>query len=137
MWAIDCVVDRDDLTNATLQSSLLHAKYLAMLMQVKARMIKLGADAAQMKAFKTRYYNGEVTKTELDELDLSQYQGLRPLKADMVTKLDGDPDVSQIKMKIQYSESLVYQLESILHSIKGRDWAVRNFIQWKMFEAGH
>ena len=136
LWAEDSIIDRKNLASETLRSSVLHQKYLALLMQCKGRAMRLQHDYATMKEFKVRYFNGEVNKDELASLGLNQYQGLRPLKTDMATKLDGDQDLQKIKMKMQYSADLMYQLESILHAIKGRDWGIRNHIENQKFEAG-
>lgn len=137
MWADDCQIDRNNLTIETLTGAQLHQKYLAILMQCKGRQIKLNNDYALLKEVKTRYYNGELSKDELEEYGLTQYQGLKPLKSDMAVKLDGDQDIIKIKLKMQYNEGMIYQLESILQSIKGRDWAIRNHLQWLQFQAGN
>lgn len=137
MWSEDCKIDRNNLTIETLAAANLHQKYLSILMQCKGRQIKLTNDYAQLKELKTRYYNGELSKEELDEYSLTQYQGLKPLKSDMATKLDGDQDIIKLKLKIQYNEGMIYQLESILQSIKSRDWAIRNHLQWLQFQAGN
>lgn len=135
-WAADCTIDRNRLTEETLRSANLHQKYLALLMQCKSKLIKLSSDYSEMKELKTRYYNGELTQEELVEHGLKQYQGLKPLKSTMGEKLDGDSDIIKLKLKIQYMENMQYQLESILQQIKGRDWALRNHIEYIKFVAG-
>jgi hypothetical protein len=105
-------------------------------MQCKSKLIKLSSDYLELKELKTRYYNGELTQEELQEHNLKQYQGLKPLKSTMGEKLDGDSDIIKIKLKIQYMENMQYQLESILQQIKGRDWSIRNFIEYSKFLSG-
>lgn len=136
-WAKDCSIDRNNLTVETLQTANLHQKYLSYLTTCKGKLIKLANDYAQMKELKTRYYNGELNQEELYANNLKQYQGLKPLKSDMANKLDGDPDLLRIKLKIQYMENMQYQLESILQQIRGRDWAIKNHISWLQFSAGN
>lgn len=136
-WAIDCVIDRNDLTVETLRSSNLHQKYLEMLMQCKSKLIKYTADYSSMKELRSRYYQGYLSVEECKELNWTQYQGLKPLKSDMTVKLDGDSELLKIKLKVQYIESMHYQIESILQQIKGRDWQIRNFIELTKFMAGN
>lgn len=136
LWAADCSIDRNKLTEETLKSASLHQKYLELLMQCKGKLIKLASDYSELKDLKTRYYNGELTQEELTEHNLKQYQGLKPLKSTMSEKLDGDSDIIKIKLKIQYMENMQYQLESILQQIKGRDWSIRNHIEYIKFVAG-
>ena len=135
-WAADCTINRNNLTEETLRSANLHQKYLALLMQCKGKLIKLSSDYSELKDLKTRYYNGELTQEELQENNLKQYQGLKPLKSTMSEKLDGDPDIIKLKLKIQYMENMQYQLESIMQQIKGRDWSIRNHIEYIKFVAG-
>lgn len=136
LWAADCPFDRNKLTEETLRSANLHQKYLALLMQCKSKIIKLTSDYAELKDLKTRYYNGELTQEELNANNLKQYQGLKPLKSTMGEKLEGDSDIIKLKLKIQYMENMQYQLESIMQQIKGRDWALRNHIDYLKFVAG-
>ena len=137
MWATDCHINRNDLTVETLRTANLHQKYLDILMQCKNKLIKLSSDYMAMKELKTRYYNGELTQEELYVHSLKQYQGLKPLKSAMAEKLEGDSDLLKIKLKVQYVENMVYMLESILHQIKGRDWQLRNHIEYVKFMAGN
>jgi glycosidase len=137
MWAEDCHINRNDLTVETLRTANLHQKYLDLLMRCKNKLIKYSSDFMAMRELKTRYYNGELSQEELYEHNLKQYQGLKPLKSAMVEKLDGDADLLQIKMKVQYVENMVYMLESILSQIKGRDWQIKNHIDLIKFQAGN
>lgn len=137
MWAEDCHINRNDLSLETLRTPNLHQKYLDLLMQVKSRLIKYANDFAAMKELKTRYYNGELNQEELTAHGLKQYQGLKPLKSTMGEKLEGDPDLLRIKLKVQYTENMIYMLESILSQIKGRDWQLRNHIEYSKFIAGN
>ena len=136
-WAVDCHINRNDLTLETLRTPNLHQKYLHLLMQCKQKLIKYAADFETMKDLRTRYYQGTLSKEELEEYGWSQYQGLKPLKSDLGTKLDGDTELQKIKLKVQYIEAMHYQLESILHQIKGRDWAIRNHVEYIKFSSGN
>ena len=137
MWAKDCVIDRNNLTEETIKTASLHQKYLSMMMEVRNKLIKYNHDYLQMKELRSRYYLGELTKDELEQNGWMQYQGLKPLKSDMQTKLETDSELLKLKIKIQYLENMQYQLENILNQIKGRDWALKNHIEWLKFQAGN
>jgi hypothetical protein len=83
------------------------------------------------------YYSGALSRDELQQYGWVQYQGLKPLKTDMVSKLDADSEVIKVKLKVQYTEAMVEQLEQIMYSIKGRDWGIKNHITWQQFQAGN
>ena len=137
MWAKDCVIDRNNLTEETIKTASLHQKYLSMMMEVRNKLIKYNHDYLQMKELRSRYYLGELTKDELEQNGWMQYQGLKPLKSDMQTKLETDSELLKLKIKIQYLENIQYQLENILIQIKGRDWALKNHIEWLKYASGN
>jgi hypothetical protein len=51
--------------------------------------------------------------------------------------LQGDSDLNTLKVKIDYLETMIYFLESVLGQIKARDWQIKSAITWKQFLAGH
>jgi hypothetical protein len=51
--------------------------------------------------------------------------------------LSGDSELVTIKMKIDYLETMIYLLESILQQIKARDWQIKTAVDYKKFLAGH
>ena len=136
-WAADCVIDRNDLTLETLRTPKLHAKYLAMLMRARQSLIRYTSEYQQMRELRAQYYSGALSRDELQQYGWTQYQGLKPLKSDMSTKLDADSEVIKVKLKVQYTEAMVEQLEQIMYSIKGRDWSIKNHITWQQFQAGN
>lgn len=135
-WENDCKIDRNHLTEEALKTPNLHQKYLDILMQAKMKIMKYSSEYQQLRHVKFKYYRGELTKQELIDRGWEQYQGLKPLKSDMDEFLSSDADLVKLKMRIEYCESLVYQLESILKMISGRDWQIRNSIEHLKFVSG-
>jgi hypothetical protein len=50
--------------------------------------------------------------------------------------LMGDKDLNIVEVKLQYINSIVEFVESIMNQIKARDWQIRNSIEWKKFISG-
>lgn len=136
MWSEDCNIDRNKLTEESLRTPNLHAKYLSLLMQYKQRHIKYTVEYNDLRSLKFRYYRGELDKDTLEEHGWQQYQGSRPLKGDMDQILEGDSDLGKINLRISYCTSIIHQLESIMGAIKARDWQIRNAIENNKFIAG-
>ena len=136
MWEKDCVINHTQLTHESLKTPQLHSKYLGILMSCKSKIIKLDNEYRDMRYTKFRYYRGEMTKDELTSKGWDQYQGVKPLKSDMESFLDGDNDLLRIKQKIEYYGNMIYQLESIMKQISSRDWQIRNAIENQKFLAG-
>jgi hypothetical protein len=136
MWDVDCEIDNNYLGETTTATPKLHAKYIKILVNVKLKHTKFSSDYNILRKNKFRYYRGELSREELTALDWPQWQGVKPLKNEMDEFLTGDSDLNTMKVKIDYLETMIYFLESILGQIKARDWQIRAAIDWKKFLAG-
>jgi len=136
MWEVDSSIDDNHLGEASTTTPKLHAKYIKLLVQAKLRQTKLNIDFNSLRKTKFRYYRGELSREELAELKWDQWQYNKPLKAEMEEFLKGDDDLSAIQTRIDYIDTMVYALESIMTQIKARDFQLSNGIKWKTFLAG-
>lgn len=136
MWEADSGIDDNHLGEASTTTPKLHAKYVRMLVEAKLRLSKLNLEYNNLRKNKFRYYRGEMSRDELKELQWEQWQFAKPLKAEMDEFLKGDEDLSKIQVRIEYIETMVYALESIMSQIKARDFQLSNGIKWKAFLAG-
>lgn len=136
MWEEDAEIDDNHLGEASIATAKLHAKYLKLLIEAKLKLSKLRNDYNVLRQTKFRYYRGELSREELKELGWEQWQGLKPLKNEMEEFLSGDADLNNKELRIEYLNTMIYALESIMNSIKSRDWAIKNGITWKQFLSG-
>jgi hypothetical protein len=136
MWAKDCQIDDDHLGEASTTTPNLHAKYIHHLIDAKLRLAKTKSDYNLMRKTKFRYYRGELSRDELQHLGLEQWQGVKPLKNEMDEFLTGDDELNNLDIKVQYLESMVYFLESVMSQIRSRDFQIKNAITWKQFLVG-
>ena len=135
-WANDSEIRETELTRESLRTPHLHSKYLDLLVNAKMKAAAYRHDLARMQQFKTRYYKGELTKDELTQHNLQQWQYNKPLKSEMEGLLDADADCIKIKQKIDYVDLMVFQLDSIMNAIKGRGWDIRNAIEFLKYQQG-
>lgn len=136
LWDIDCQIDDNFLGEHSTNTPKLHAKYVKLLVQVKLKHTKLSSDYNILRKAKFRYYRGELSRDELTELGWSQWQGVKPLKNEMDEFLTGDTELNTMRVKIDYLETMIYFLESVLGQIKARDWQIKTAVEWKKFLAG-
>jgi hypothetical protein len=136
MWEQDCNIDDNYLGEAATTTPKFHSKYIKLLIDAKLKLSKYNSDYNQLRKTKFRYYRGEMPRQELAELQWEQWQGVKPLKNEMDEILTGDTDLNNIQMKIEYLNSMIYLLESILGQIRSRDFQIKNGIEWKKFLAG-
>jgi hypothetical protein len=135
-WDIDCQIDNNYLGETTTATPKLHAKYLKLLVNIKLKHTKLGSDYNILRKNKFRLYRGELSREELAALDWTQWQGVKPLKNEMDEFLQGDTELNVMRVKIDYLETMIYFLESVLGQIKARDWQIKTAVEWKKFLAG-
>lgn len=135
-WEVDSVIDDIHLDNSVLASPKLHSKYLKIMVNTKLKLTQMNSKYNQLKKAKFRYYRGEMSREELKEHNWDQWQGTKPLKSEMDQFLEGDEDLNNLEVKIEYLKTMIYALESILGQIKSRDWEIKSAITWKMFLAG-
>jgi hypothetical protein len=136
MWDVDCEIDDNYLGETTTATPKLHAKYVKLLVNVKLKHTKLSSDYNILRKNKFKYYRGEMSREELTDLGWNQWQGVKPIKNEMDEFLKGDSDLNTMNVKIQYLETMIYMLESILGQIKARDWQIKTAVEWKKFLAG-
>jgi hypothetical protein len=135
-WDKDCEIDDNYLGENSTATPKLHSKYIKFLVQVKLKHTKLQSDYLMLRKNKFRLYRGELSRDELVQLGWDQWQGVKPLKNEMDEFLSGDIELVNIKMKIDYLETMIYFLESVLGQIKARDWQIKTAVEWKKFLSG-
>lgn len=136
-WQIDTKINELDLSRESLKTPHVHSKYVDMLVDAKRKVSRKRHDLARMQQFKTRYFSGLLTKDELVEYDLPQYQFTRPLKGEMQNMLDADEDCIKIKEEIEECELIVFFLENVMKSIYSRSFDIKNSIDFSKFQAGN
>ena len=136
MWTKDAKINELDLGKSSIQIAELHAKYLNILSNTKLQLRKCEADYLRLRRTKFRYYRGEMTREELEELGWNQFQGLKPLKNEVEDIVNCDEDVIRCVDKVEYMKAMLYQLEQIIRSLNGRGWEIKNAIEWTKFTNG-
>ena len=135
-WDKDCEIDDNYLGETTTATPKLHDKYLKMLVNIKLKHTKYQSDYNMLRKNKFRLYRGELSRDELTDLGWEQWQGVKPLKNEMDEFLSGDTELNTLRVKIDYLETMIYFLESVLGQIKARDWQIKTAVEWKKFLAG-
>jgi len=135
-WKSDCKIDELNLGSESAKTPELHSKYLNYLTTFKLQLRKYEAQMLSLRRIKSRYFRGELSKEELNDLGWDQYLGNQPLKQEMQEVLDSDPDVIKIMDKVEYIRACLYQCEYIMKSLNSRTWDIKNTIEWTKFSNG-
>jgi len=136
-WKEDCVIGRD-LTESSLRTPILHAKYMKLYVEAKGRKIYFDMEQKKILKKKWEYYNGSMTQEEMDKegWEYDPFKGTKVLKGDMSYYYDSDPEIQKSEAKIQHEKLVIDTLKEILENLKWRHQNIRNMIEWQKFEAG-
>ncbi len=137
MWDKDtAAIHEARYAEAATDNAKLHAKYLRFLVQYKLKRTKVQSDHDILRRYKFRYYRGELTKAELEQLGWDQWLYAKPLKNEMDELVRGDADIRKFVAKIEEVDTAIEALEEILKQIKQRGYDIGNAIRWKIFQSG-
>ena len=135
-WKADCKIDELNLGSESTKTPELHSKYLNHLTTFKLQLRKYESQMYSLRRIKWRYFRGELSREELDNLGWEQYLGPQPLKNEMQEYLDSDSDIIKIVDKIEYIKACLYQCEFIMKSLNSRTWDIKNAIEFMKFTNG-
>ena len=133
MWEKDAKIDRDNLHDESLNIPSLHAKYFQIYNTIFLLRKKAEQQRKNIRHERYEYFSGKA--------DPDVYiQNLFPKKIrdkDTMTKyLDADEKLSNASLKIEYYDTMLTYLESILKVIQNRTYQIKNAIEFMRFNAG-
>jgi len=137
-WEKDSAIGQD-LSEASIGTPLLHAKYLKLYSQAK---MKLRLEETTQKILlkqKWLYYAGKMSREEVEATgwELDPFGGnIKPLKGEMDHYYNSDADIITSEDKVVYYKNLVDTIKEIMNSITWRHTHIKNSIDWKKFESG-
>ena len=138
-WKKDSVIDENALDDVTVETSKLHAKYLELFSLSKLQLKKKEFEYEIMKKAKWLYFNGKMSKQDIDSRGWSYdpFDGMtKPLISEMDLYYNTDSELVKIKSSIEYQKSIIDTLEEIMSNIKWRHQHVRNVLEFKKFTSG-
>ena len=134
MWKKDATIDAKDLTESSIHTARLHAKYLELLTTSKLLLKRTEMVQKTLLRDKWLYYTGVMEKHEIEERgwEYNPFKGARkPLKSDLGYFYESDEDLQKSEAKIQYIKATIETLESIMTNITWRHQNIRNIIEWE------
>ena len=128
----DLKINETELDLESLKTPQLHNKYLKHYNNFKLLMTRAESDYKILKRVKWEYYTGKASP----EVYKQKPFNLKIMKSDIDKYLESDEDLIKAKQKIDYLETVVNYLDRTLKIIGGRDWQIRNSIEWRKFTSG-
>ena len=134
MWEKDSQLDKDNLHDESLKIPVLHAKYHELFNNTLLLRKKAEQQRKNIRHERYEYFSGKADPEVYVENPFPKK--IRD-KDTMQKHLDADEKLSQINLKIDYYETQLNYIESILKQISNRTYQIKNAIEWSKFIAGY
>ena len=131
----DMVIDDSELDLESLKIPQLHNKYLNLFHDERILLRKLEVERRELIRDKWEFYSGKMSEEEVTRRGWEPFQ-LKVLKQDLDMYIQSDSDVTKIDDRITLQKEKVDYLASIVKSISGRGWEIKNAIEWRRFTSG-
>lgn len=133
MWKKDAGMDMDNLHQESLNIPILHAKYFEIYNTVILLQKKAEAQRRRIRHEKIEYFSGKADPEVYIE---NPFPKKVRDKETLQGYLDSDDKLSQLTLKVEYYDTLLIYLESILKMITNRSFQIKNSIDFLRFSAG-
>ena len=133
MWEKDAKIDRDNLHDESLNIPSLHAKYFQIYNTIFLLRKKAEQQRKNIRHERYEYFSG---KADPDVYRQNPFPKKIRDKDTMTKYLDADEKLSNASLKIEYYDTMLTYLESILKVIQNRTYQIKNAIEFMRFNAG-
>ena len=133
MWERDSKIDPDNLHTESLNIPCLHAKYFDLYNTIFLLRKKAEQQRKNIRHERYEYFSGKADPEVYVENPFGKK--IRD-KSTMEKYLDADEKLSNCSLKIDYYETMLVCLESILKMISNRTFQIKNSIEFMRFNSG-
>ena len=134
MWEKDSKMDRDNLHEESLNIPSLHAKYFELYNTIFLLRKKAEQQRKNIRHERYEYFSGKADP----EVYIKDPFPKKIRDKDTLQKyLDADEKLSASCLKIEYYETMLNYLESILKQISNRTYQIKNAVEVMKFQAGY
>ena len=133
MWEKDSKLDPDNLHTESLNIPTLHAKYFELYNTIFLLRKKAEQQRKNIRHERYEYFSG---KADPDVYITDPFPKKIRDKDTMQKYLDADAKLSNASLKIDYYDTMLIYIESILKQINNRTFQIKNAIEFMRFNAG-
>tara|TARA_A200000159_G_scaffold144440_1_gene149391 strand:- start:2277 stop:2711 length:435 start_codon:yes stop_codon:yes gene_type:complete len=133
MWEEDSEIDKDNLHDESLKIPQLHAKYFDLYNTIFLLRKKADQQRKNIRHERYEYFSG---KSDPDVYIKDPFPKKIRDKDTMQKYLDADGKLSNSSLKIEYYDTMLTYIESILKVIQNRTFQIKNAIEFMRFQSG-
>jgi len=133
MWEKDSKINPDELHTESLNIPSLHAKYFELYNTIFLLRKKAEQQRKNIRHERYEYFSG---KADPDVYIENPFPKKIRDKDTMTKYLDADEKLSTSNLKIDYYDTMLVYIESILKVIQNRTFQIKNAIEYMRFQSG-
>ena len=134
MWEKDSNIDLDNLHTESINIPKLHAKYYESYNNIVLLKKKAEQQRKNTRHERYEYFTGKADPEVYTENPFPK----KIRDKDTLQKyLDADESLSSVSLKIDYYDTILNYLESILRVIQNRTYQIKNAVEFMKFQAGY
>ena len=133
MWEEDSEIGKDNLHDESLKIPQLHAKYFDLYNTIFLLRKKADQQRKNIRHERYEYFSG---KADPDVYIQDPFPKKIRDKDTMQKYLDADEKLSNSSLKIEYYDTMLTYIESILKVIQNRTYQIKNAIEFMRFQSG-
>ena len=133
MWEKDSKINPDELHTESLNIPSLHAKYFELYNTIFLLRKKAEQQRKNIRHERYEYFSG---KSDPDVYIENPFPKKIRDKDTMTKYLDADEKLSTSNLKIDYYDTMLVYIESILKVIQNRTFQIKNAIEYMRFQSG-
>ena len=133
MWEKDSVIDIDNLHTESLNIPVLHAKYFEVYNNILLLRKRGEQQKKNIRHERYEYFTG---KADPDAYIENPFPKKIRDKETLQGYLDSDERLSQVSLKVDYYDTMILYVDSILKMISNRTYQIKNSIDYMRFQSG-
>jgi hypothetical protein len=133
MWEEDSKIDIDNLHTESLNIPILHSKYFDLYNTINLLKKRAEQQKKKIRHERYEYFTG---KADPDVYLENPFPKKIRDKETLQGYLDSDEKLSQVVLKIEYYETVLSYIDSILKMISNRTYQIKNSIDFLRFQSG-
>ena len=134
MWEEDSKIDLDNLHTESINIPKLHAKYFEIYNNIVLLKKKAEQQRKNTRHERYEYFSG---KADPKVYVTNPFPKKIRDKDTMQKYLDSDESLSSVSLKIDYYDTILNYIESILKVIQNRTYQIKNAVEFMKFQAGY
>lgn len=140
LWNKDCVIDNHKLDDEALRTPMLHSRYYHIYLAEKIQLEKFKLELNQLLAFKWQFFSKKVDPEAQQELlkqvNADEFSEMRFVGKEIDTMIDADKQTFDKRLLVSAQQEKVEYLKSIITFLNGRNFMIKNAIDFKKFSNG-